>query len=179
MPTPNLYVYQETSIDFTPFLTKWIPYSSKFLTAGSTMLNKGRFEIFQVERDKITKLSSDDCPNPIRCGTFDFSGCNESKIAFGCTDGSLEIRDMRSNRAAEFSKNVSKSPINCIDAAGDKSSGAGLKEIATGYKDGSICVWDPRVQDPVIELRPETDIGDPLSECWAIAFGNSHSSDGR
>jgi WD repeat-containing protein 92 len=36
---------------------------------------------------------------------------------------------------------------------------------------GCVRVWDPRVAEPVLSLEPND--GQPIRDCWAVAFGQS------
>ena len=55
---------------------------------------------------------------------------------------------------------------------------SGAPEIVTGSKDGAVKVWDPRLKDkPVITILPQTD--KHARDCWAVAFGNSHTNNDR
>ena len=63
--------------------------------------------------------------------------------------------------------------INSID--GCPSVGAGASELLTGSRDGSVKVWDPRADEPVVTV----DASAPNVDCWAVCFGNSVSSADR
>lgn len=54
----------------------------------------------------------------------------------------------------------------------------GAPEIVTGSKDGTVKLWDPRQKEiPVFTLEPE--IPEEKRDCWAVAFGNAHTSEDR
>ena len=55
--------------------------------------------------------------------------------------------------------------------------GFGAPEILTGGRDGCVRLWDPRVSEPVLALEPGE--GQPVRDCWAVAFGNSFSDEDR
>lgn len=56
--------------------------------------------------------------------------------------------------------------------------GCGAPELATGSRDGSVKVWDPRQKGrPVAIMEPKE--GDSRRDCWAVAFGNSYNSEER
>ncbi len=47
----------------------------------------------------------------------------------------------------------------------------------TGGRDGCVRLWDPRVNEPVLALEPGE--GQPIRDCWTVAFGNSFSDEDR
>ncbi|KAF4694806.1 WD repeat-containing protein 92 [Perkinsus olseni] len=58
--------------------------------------------------------------------------------------------------------------------------GPGPVEVVTGSRDGSVKIWDPRTQDPVVCLEPVPDAraasaGVSVADCWAVAFGNAYN----
>ena len=69
--------------------------------------------------------------------------------------------------------------VNCIDGCAGLR-GYGPPEIVTGGKDGCVRVWDPRQKGvPVAEIEPEDDHKENARDCWTVAFGNSHSAEGK
>ena len=60
--------------------------------------------------------------------------------------------------------------INCIDGCGGLDIGGGAPEIVTGSRDGTVRVWDPRQQDPVLSLEPIEGETQPLIQTgkWAL-----------
>ncbi len=67
---------------------------------------------------------------------------------------------------------------NVIDGIGGKGPEYGAPELVTGGSDGCVRVWDPRQEAPVVSLEPaESEAIKP--DCWAVAFGNSFSSEER
>ena len=65
--------------------------------------------------------------------------------------------------------------MNAIDGIGGTTTGSA--EIVTGGKDGSVKVWDPRVQHSVVTLNPDETTS--ARDCWAVAFGNSYNDQDR
>lgn len=47
----------------------------------------------------------------------------------------------------------------------------------TGGRDGCVRLWDIRVKEPVLALEPGE--GQPIRDCWTVAFGNSFSDEER
>jgi hypothetical protein len=46
-----------------------------------------------------------------------------------------------------------------------------------GGRDGCVRLWDIRVKEPVLALEPGE--GQPVRDCWTVAFGNSFSDEER
>jgi len=47
----------------------------------------------------------------------------------------------------------------------------------SGGRDGCVRLWDTRVKEPVLALEPGE--GQPVRDCWTVAFGNSFSDEER
>lgn len=71
--------------------------------------------------------------------------------------------------------------VNSIDGVGGLGIGEGAPEIATGSRDGSVKVWDPRQpKTPVVSIEPsDEDAEDKPKEsprdCWTVAFGHAYN----
>ncbi|VDN16530.1 unnamed protein product, partial [Dibothriocephalus latus] len=74
--------------------------------------------------------------------------------------------------------------INCIDGVGGLGVGEGAPEIATGSRDGTVKVWDPRQpKTPVVTMEPSQEESQPNAgdnpaigstrDCWTVAFGHA------
>lgn len=80
--------------------------------------------------------------------------------------------------------------VNTIDGVGGLGIGDGAPEIATGGRDGSVKVWDPR-QPKTAVVTMESDAsseksnsGDVLiksgsRDCWTVAFGHAYNAHDR
>lgn len=73
--------------------------------------------------------------------------------------------------------------INTLDAIGGNSQLCGAREVATGSRDGSVKVWDPRQKDsPVVDMTATSAKDETVKDardCWAVAFGDSYNNTER
>lgn len=58
---PQIIEHQSMSLDFTPYDTKWIPGTAKFVLGGQTMKATGIMKIF--------KLNQENCEEEIKVST--------------------------------------------------------------------------------------------------------------
>ncbi|MES1901870.1 MAG: WD repeat-containing protein 92 [Paramarteilia canceri] len=181
MDKPQIFVFLEKSVNFSCFSVNWLPSSPKFLAAGTSPSNKGVIKVLNITENSIEIDKEVEFPNPIRCCTFDFNPEGENKVALGCSNGILEVRDMEKDIMIVSEYKAHQNMINSIDGAGGVGSGYGQSEIATCSVDGSAKVWDLRQKsEPVVSLVPESDNhSQKPRDCWALAFGGSFNSDCR
>jgi len=107
-----------------------------------------------------------------KCGTFGASSLSERSIATGDYKGGLNVFDLERLDVPTFSIPTAHSQIiNGIDGVGGLGIGGGAPELVTGSRDGCVRVWDPRVKESVVSLEPVE--GQPVRDCWTVAFGNS------
>eukprot|EP00667_Euglena_gracilis_P012229 EG_transcript_12545 len=166
--------YIKKSLNYTPFETRWIPASNRFVTAGSYPRNTGCLFIYQLNRGELKQVAEVEKPHPFKCMTFGHSPQEERKLATGDFQGTLSIWDLENFEKPVFSVKAHKSIINGIDGALH----AGPPEIVTGSRDGSIKVWDARQSEkPVAVLEPASQ--DTARDCWCVGFGNSYSKPER
>ena len=98
-------------------------------------------------------------------------------LATGDYGGKLTIYDLENINKPIYSQQAHTSIINAIDGCGGLEIGYGAPEIVTGGRDGCVRLWDPRVNEPVLALEPGE--GQPIRDCWTVAFGNSFSDEDR
>ena len=113
----------------------------------------------------------------MKCGTFGASALSDRHIATGDHNGKLVIYNLESMHTPVFDQQAHTSIINAIDGCGGLEIGHGTPEILTGGRDGCVRLWDPRCAEPVLSMEPEA--GQPVRDCWAVAFGNSFSDEDR
>jgi WD40 repeat protein len=165
------------SLSQTVYDTKWIPCSARFVSLGSPARQTGLIQIYSLTAGDIELQAELERPKAFKCGTFGQSTIAERHLATGDFAGGVAIWDLERLQDPIFSCKGHETIINCIDGCGGLK-GAGAPEIATGGRDGAVHIWDPRQKDvPVASMSPN--VGAPVRDCWAVAFGDAHSADSR
>ena len=54
---PQILEHANQNLTFTPFDCKWIPASARFVLFGQSPGAKGVFQIYQLSRNKLEKIS--------------------------------------------------------------------------------------------------------------------------
>uniref|UniRef100_A0A7S3K1G1 WD repeat-containing protein 92 n=1 Tax=Aureoumbra lagunensis TaxID=44058 RepID=A0A7S3K1G1_9STRA len=169
---PMIIEHQHKSLTYTPYETRWIPCSARFVCAGITPKAKGILQVYELKDGQMSLAEERQKAFGIKCGTFGASSFTQRSIATGDYDGGLAIWDLERLDTPSYSiSKAHKSIINGIDGAGGLGVGGGAPELVTGSRDGCVRVWDPRVNEAVISLEPVE--GQPTRDCWTVAFGNS------
>jgi WD40 repeat protein len=65
--------------------------------------------------------------------------------------------------------------INNLEACGNGQLGSGPRELVTASRDGHAKVWDTRVPNAVLTIKPPC--GD--ADCWSVCFGDAYNSSDR
>lgn len=164
------------SLTFTPFETRWIPNSAKFILAGQTPSAKGIMQIFQLDKTELKLLREMNQPEGVKCGTFGISDYNQSDFAYGDFGGNLCIMDLEKQNV-KYKVKAHDKIVNAIDGIGGLNIGNGAPELVTGGRDGCVRVWDPRQQSAVLSLEPVDK--DHVPDCWSVGFGNSYNDQER
>jgi WD40 repeat protein len=173
---PQIIEHTTRSLNFTPFETRWVPCSARFVLLGQTPSAKGILQVFQLDQkedSKLKLLKEFTRGSGYKCATFGASSLSERNIAVGDFSGNLAIIDLETTQEV-FTVKAHETIINSIDGAG--STGYGPPELITGGRDGAVKVWDPRQTAPVVVLEPVEQI---KPECWALGFGNSYNDTER
>lgn len=174
---PQIIEHIHKSIIFTPYDTRWIPFSARFVAMGIHANAKGALNVYQLNNGDVDLLVEGKTANGIKCGTFAASSVEERHIATGDHAGKLIVYDLENIDKPVFTQQAHVSIINAIDGCGGMDIGYGAPEIVTGGRDGCVRLWDIRVKDPVLALEP--DEGQAARDCWTVAFGNSFSDEER
>jgi len=174
---PQIIEHINRPLNFTPYDTKWVPCSARFVAMGIFPNAKGAIQVCQLNKGNVDVLEDSQKPNGIKCGTFASSSIEKRHLATGDHVGKLAIYDLERMSTPIYSQQAHATIINAIDGCGGLDIGFGAPEIVTGGRDGCVRVWDPRVNEPVLALEPGE--GQPARDCWAVAFGNSYNDEER
>lgn len=174
---PQIIEHINRSIAFTPYDTRWVPCSAKFVGMGIHPNAKGALIVYQLNQGDLEVVGETKTTNGIKCGTFGASSIEDRHIATGDHAGKLAIYDLDRLDTPIYVQQAHASIINAIDGCGGLDIGYGAPEIVTGGRDGCVRLWDPRVGEPVLALEPGE--GQPARDCWTVAFGNSFSDEDR
>ncbi len=174
---PQIIEYAGQSLGYTPFDARWIPCSSRFVCLGQNPRGTGAMSIFELRKGELKEATKVTAPKGFKCGTFGASFFEQRQIATGDCEGNLNVWDISDLKKPVFTVKAHKNFVNCIDGIGGLNIGSGAPELVTGGRDGCVRVWDPRQTSPVCSIEPAK--GEDPRECWAVAFGNSYSSEDR
>mmetsp|Transcript_14170 Transcript_14170/g.26657 ORF Transcript_14170/g.26657 Transcript_14170/m.26657 type:complete len:359 (-) Transcript_14170:2658-3734(-) len=175
---PQIIEHTSVSLTFTPFETRWVPCSARFVLLGQTPGAKGIARVYQLDKNQENKvkLLGEVIQGPgYKCATFGASSLTDRSIAVGDFGGNLEILDLETLQAS-YKVKAHDAIINSIDGAGGGPSAYGQPEIVTGSRDGCVKVWDPRTPNAVLALEPAEEV---KPDCWAVAFGNCYNDSER
>lgn len=174
---PQIIEHINRGLNFTPYDTKWVPFSARFVTMGIHANAKGAINVYQLNNGDLEVQLEGRVPSGIKCGTFGASSFEERHLATGDHSGKLVVYDLENIDKPIFSQQAHTSIINAIDGCGGLEIGYGAPEIVTGGRDGCVRLWDTRVSEPVLALEP--DEGQAARDCWTVAFGNAYSDEER
>jgi len=174
---PQIIEHVRETLNFTPFETKWVPQSAKFVLLGQHPRATGALRICELRGGKCEKLAEVEKPKGFKCATFAASSIEERHLTTGDYAGKLQIWDLEKLQQPVWEVQAHDKIINCVDGCGGLGIGGGAPEIVTGSRDGTVRVWDIRQKDPVLSLEPVDD-GIP-ADCWTVAFGNSYNDSER
>mmetsp|Transcript_3188 Transcript_3188/g.6448 ORF Transcript_3188/g.6448 Transcript_3188/m.6448 type:complete len:358 (-) Transcript_3188:22-1095(-) len=174
---PQIIEHIHKSLNFTPYETKFVPCSARFVCCGISPKAKGVLAVHEMAKGSLNTIGEFVLPHGIKCATFGASGIEDRHLAFGDYGGVLSISDLERPTVPIYNVQAHASIINAVDGCGGQGIGFGAPELVTGGRDGCVRVWDPRVETPVLSLEPED--GQSARDCWSVAFGNSHSDDER
>ncbi|TGZ62210.1 hypothetical protein CRM22_007546 [Opisthorchis felineus] len=190
MDKPQIIGHIQKSLDFTLFDCAWVPVSTKFVVVGSKPRGTGAIQIYDVTAKDVQLLTESEKSSSFKCCHFGASRLPQRHIATGAFNGRLAIWDLgQSGRldAPIYGVQAHTEIINAMDAVGGLGIGEGAPEIATGSRDGTVKVWDPRQPKiPVATMEPGAPEGSEDSvlassrrDCWTVAFGHAYNNQDR
>jgi WD40 repeat protein len=179
---PQLIEHLNHSVAYTPYEVRWVPSSARLTVLGLRANGRGVLEVFELSAGKLKLVGSREQQHGFKCGTFGASSLTERHVAAGDFGGVVAMYDLEQPSARPvWSVKGHDALVNCIDGCGGLSVGCGAPELVTGSRDGTVKVWDPRIDKPVVSLEAEGGSADPNDkrDCWAVAFGNSFNDEER
>ncbi|XP_072169251.1 dynein axonemal assembly factor 10-like [Diadema setosum] len=178
MDKPQIILHASKSLNITLFDVKWIPRSARFVVLGCYPRQTGALQIYELDQGDVKLTKEVEKPESLKCGTFGAASLKQRHFATGDFKGNMTIWDLEDLQRPVYSVIGHKEIINCIDGVGGLGVGEGAPEIATGSRDGSVKIWDPRQKDkPVACMEPAE--GESKRDCWAVAFGHAHNDEDR
>lgn len=168
---PQIFEHHTKNLNFTPYDTKWLPYSSKAVIIGQTAKMEGVIKFFKLEKDELKEIFSQNFGKGLKTCAWNYYNNSETpQLAIGDITGKLFIFDLQKEKV-NYSVQAHKGIINSLDTIGGIT-GNGAIEILTGGRDGKVNLWDPRQSDSVLTLEPENK-ENTIPDCWCVGFGNS------
>jgi WD repeat-containing protein 92 len=146
---PQIIEHQSMSLDFTPYETKWVPGTAKFVIGGQTPKATGIMKMFKLNPNESELELKVEEGKGVRCFTFGASPFGGQSLAIGDFNGELRIHDLEKDKVSWRVK-AHKEIINTIDGIGGLDIGNGAPELLTGSRDGCVKLWDPRQNSPVL-----------------------------
>lgn len=178
---PQLIEHINHGVAFTPYEARWVPSSARLAVLGLKANGRGILQVLELEAGRLKTVTTSEQPHGLKCATFGASTLEQRNVAVGDFAGNVSIFDLEDAARPVWSVKGHDTLVNCIDGCGGLNIGCGAPELATGSRDGTVKVWDPRVERPVVSLEPDGDPEDPNDrrDCWAVALGNSFNDEER
>jgi WD40 repeat protein len=151
---PQIIEHIHQGINFTPYDTRWVPFSARFVTMGIHPNAKGALNVYQLNNGALENILEGKTSHGVKCGTFAASSSEERHLATGDHAGKLIIYDLEHIDKPIYNQQAHTSIINAIDGCGGLEIGGGAPELVTGGRDGCVRLWDSRVAEPVLALEP-------------------------
>lgn len=129
---PQIIEHIHKSINFTPYDTRWVPFSARFVAMGIHANAKGALNVYQLSNGDLETVHEHKTAHGVKCGTFGASSVEERFIATGDHAGKLNIYDLENINKPVYSQQAHTSIINAIDGCGGLEIGNGAPEIVTG-----------------------------------------------
>ena len=88
---PQIIEHVHKSVTFTPYDTRWVPSSARFVVLGIHPKATGALQVFELNSGEANIVQEAVKPKGIKCGTFGASGLEDRHLATGDYDGMLNI----------------------------------------------------------------------------------------
>ncbi|CAE7544155.1 wdr92, partial [Symbiodinium necroappetens] len=91
---PQVIEHLKEQLNFTPFDTRWVPQSARYVVLGQYPRATGCIRVCQLNKGKSEKLAETEQPKGFKCGTFGASSIEDRHLATGDYAGGLAIWDL-------------------------------------------------------------------------------------
>lgn len=81
----------EQTLNYSVFDVKWVPFSAKFVSIGSTTTGKGIVQIFELDSPKLNLVKEITVESSLKCCSFGLSSPGERHLVVGDFAGKLKI----------------------------------------------------------------------------------------
>jgi hypothetical protein len=78
---PQIIEHINKGVDFTPYDTKWVPSSSRFVAMGIYPNAKGALHVYQMDQGQLECVTQGQTSQGVKCGTFGASSLEDRQIA--------------------------------------------------------------------------------------------------
>lgn len=134
---PQIIEHVNRSLDFTPYETKWIPSSARFVVLGMNPRGTGALRVYELDVGEAKVIHEAEKPEGLKCGTFGASALEDRHLATGDFKGRLSIFDLERPERPVYSVAAHSALINSIDGCGGLNIGGGAPELVTCSRDGT------------------------------------------
>lgn len=115
---PQIIEHLTQSVAYTPYDTKWIPCSAKFVALGVEAKGTGVLNIYELGKTELKTVSEARRDVGFKCGTFGASLLEHRHLATGNYKGQLEIWDLENLEQSIYCVKAHDTLVNCIDGIG-------------------------------------------------------------
>lgn len=108
----------QVSLNFTPYDTKWLPYSNKLVLLGQTPKMEGVLKFYKLHKESLKEIYSNSFGKGLKTCSWNFFGNgNDLQLAMGDIDGKLYIFDIEKQKITYQIQAHSKM-LNSLDSIG-------------------------------------------------------------
>jgi len=91
---PQIIEHVKEPLTFTPFETRWVPQSARFVILGQNPRATGAIRVCQLSQGKCEKLTEVEKPKGFKCATFGASSIEDRHLATGDYAGGVAVWDL-------------------------------------------------------------------------------------
>mmetsp|Transcript_19023 Transcript_19023/g.24840 ORF Transcript_19023/g.24840 Transcript_19023/m.24840 type:complete len:346 (+) Transcript_19023:53-1090(+) len=168
------------STEYLPYQSLWTPKDC-VCALGKTAKGSGILQILQLKAGELQAIAEVSTDAGLRCGALSELSIDDCNVTVGDLKGSLFSYNLARLDLPSWSVNGHEDVVNSIDSVGGFNSGFGPAELVSGSRDGTVKVWDTRIDQAVLclETKSPSELSLGSFDCWSVAFGNSFSDKER